>query len=46
MVQSSRNIAKIIKIIEKKGFRSLIGVNIENSEKNVIKLANFKAYID
>jgi len=46
VVQSSRNIAKIIKITEKKGFRSLIGVNIENSAKNVIKLANFKAYID
>ena len=46
VVQSSRNIAKIIKITEKKGFRSLIGVNIENSAKNVIKLANFKAYSD
>ena len=46
MVQSSRNIARIIKITEKKGFRSLIGVNIENSAKNVIKLANFKAYSD
>ena len=46
MVQSSGNIAKIIKIIEKKGFRSLIGVNLENSAKNVIKLVNLKAYVD
>ena len=36
---------KIIKIIEKKGFRSLIGVNLENSAKNVIKLVNLKAYV-
>ena len=46
VVQSSGNIAKIIKIMENKGFRSLIGVNLENSAKNVLKLVNFKAYID
>ena len=46
VVQSSRNIAKIIKIIEKKGFRAVIGCNLENSAKNVLKLVNFKAYID
>ena len=46
VVQSSRNMTKIIKIIEKKGFRSLIGVNLENSAKNVIKLVNLKAYVD
>ena len=46
MVQSSRNITKIIKMIEKKGFRSLFGVNLENSVKNVIKLVNLKAYVD
>ena len=43
VVQSSRNIAKIIKIIEKKGFRAVIGCNLENSAKNVLKLVNFKA---
>ena len=46
VVQSSRNIAKIIKIIEKKGFRAVIGCNLENSAKNVLKLVNFKASID
>jgi len=46
VVQSSRNIAKIIKIIEKKGFRAVIGCNLENSAKNVLKLVNFKADID
>ena len=43
VVQSSINIAKIIKIIEKKGFRAVIGCNLENSAKNVLKLVNFKA---
>ena len=46
VVLSSKNIAKLIKIREKKGFRPLIGINLENSAKNVIKLVNFKAYID
>ena len=43
VVQSSRNNAKIIKIIEKNGFRAEIGWNLENSAKNVLKLVNFKA---
>ena len=42
MDQSSKNIAKIIKIIEKKGFRAEIGCNLENSAQKCAKTSEFQ----